>query len=385
MRSSERSQISNFLVMNVMRHAASLEAAGRKVLHMEVGQPATPAPKTAIETAKRALNEDAIGYTLALGLPSLRQRIAKYYRDVYNQNVDAERIIITSGSSAGFVLAFLALFDPGQSVALPSPGYPCYRHILTALGQKTPLLATGPAGRWMPERKFLEDLHADQPLAGLVLASPANPTGTMISAQRLADITAFCSENHVWLISDEIYHGLTYEGDAQTALAASDAVIVVNSFSKYFSMTGWRIGWLVVPEPLVATFERLAQNFYISPPTLSQIAAEAAFDGIEELKANRSVYARNREKLLAGLTDLGVHDYAPADGAFYVYADISHLSENATEFARQMLQEINVAVTPGVDFDAEEGHRFIRFCYAGAAASIDRALDRMHAWPRWAG
>lgn len=382
MSGSERSQISSFIVMDVMRQAAEREMAGEQVVHMEVGQPATSAPEIARRAAKAALDRDALGYTLALGLPSLRQRISDHYDDTYKVRIDPSRIVITSGSSAGFVLSFLALFDAGQRVALPSPGYPCYRHILSALGQETPLLLTGPDNRWMPTVDDLQALHREKAVSGLVLASPANPTGTMVSPDRLAEIAQFCDVNNIWLISDEIYHGLTYDGEAQTALAVSDRAITINSFSKYYSMTGWRIGWLVVPENVVPVVERLAQNFYISPPTLSQIAAEAAFSARAELEANREVYAANRSLLVAGLTELGLTKFAPPDGAFYLYVDIREFGTDAATFASQMLEETNVAATPGIDFDAEGGHNFVRFCYAGATADMERALERLKTWPR---
>ncbi len=379
---SQRSQIPSFIVMDVMRQAAELERAGDDIVHMEVGQPATPAPASAVQAAKAALTQNALGYTLALGHDSLRRRIAEHYRDVYHVTVDPARILITSGSSAGFVLSFLALFDPGQRVALPSPGYPCYRHILSALGQATPLLATGPDTRWMPTINDLKAQHEMQALSGLVLASPANPTGTMIDPERLAELGRYCDAHGIWLISDEIYHGLTYDAPAQTAAAISSRAIIVNSFSKYYSMTGWRIGWLVVPEDLVAIFERLAQNFYISAPTLSQIAAEGAFDGLGELEANRARYGANRNLLISGLHELGLTRHAPADGAFYLYVDISGLHEDSAVFAKQMLEEANVAVTPGIDFDDQDGQRFIRFCYAGSNDAIKQALLRLKAWPR---
>ena len=312
----------------------------------------------------------------------LRQRISEHYRDTYKVDVNASRIVITSGSSAGFVLTFLALFDTGQRVALPSPGYPCYRQILTALGQRPVLIETGPDTRWMPTVAALEAQHHAEPLAGVILASPANPTGTMITPERLAEIAAFCDANSIWLVSDEIYHGLSYDRPAQTALVASKRALVINSFSKYYSMTGWRIGWLIVPEDLVATIERLAQNFYISPPTLSQIAATAAFDGAKELEANKSVYATNRTLLSAGLTEVGLDRFAPADGAFYLYVDITKFSDNAANFARQMLDETGIAVTPGLDFDTQCGHQYIRFCYAGATQDMERALTRLKGWSR---
>lgn len=382
MRRSKRSRISSFIVMDVMRQAAAAEAAGHEIVHMEVGQPGTSAPKTALQAAKAALDHDALGYTLALGRPSLRARIARHYQDAYGVEVDPGRVIITSGSSAGFVLAFLSLFDSGDSIALPSPGYPCYRHILSALGHHTPLIETGPETRWMPTVDALTRSHARAGLSGLVLASPANPTGTMMSAEVLGQIASFCEDHDIWLVSDEIYHGLTYEHPAETALKFSDRAIIVNSFSKYYSMTGWRIGWLVVPEYLVPVVERLAQNFYISPPTLAQIAAEAAFDGRDELEQNRAVYAINRDLLCDALRAIGLTQFAPADGAFYVYVDVSELTDDAAVLARHLLEDCGIAATPGTDFDTEHGHRFLRFCYAGTTETIETAIARLKAWPR---
>lgn len=382
MTGSQRSQISNFIVMDVMRQAALREAEGEQIIHMEVGQPAARAPQTAIAAAKAAMDGNPLGYTLALGMESLRQSISDHYRKMYQVDIDPARVVVTSGSSAGFVLSFLALFDPGQRIALPTPGYPCYRHILSALGLETPLLPTGPTRRWMPEVKDITALHEARPLSGVVLASPANPTGTMITPDRLTDIARYCDAHDINLISDEIYHGLTYDQTAQTALVVTDNVIVVNSFSKYYAMTGWRIGWLVVPETLVPVVERLAQNFYISPPTISQIAAEAAFEGREELESVRETYAANRNLLVAGLKKLGFTDFAPPDGAFYLYVDIRRFGVDAATFARRMLEEANVAATPGIDFDADDGHNFVRFCYAGATKDVEHALERLKAWPR---
>jgi aspartate/methionine/tyrosine aminotransferase len=289
---------------------------------------------------------------------------------------------VTTGSSAGFVLAFLALFDVGARVALPSPGYPCYRHILTALGQAAVPVVTDDAGRWMPTGEQIDAARREEGISGLVVASPANPTGTMLAPERLAEIAAACRRNGVWLISDEIYHGLTYGTAEATALAHSEDAVVVNSFSKYFSMTGWRIGWLIVPPALVRPIERLAQNLYISPPTVAQVAALGAFDGMDELEANRRVYAENRALLLGELPKLGLDRIVPADGAFYLYADIGDLTSDSLTFSRQMLAEIGIAATPGVDFDAERGHRFIRFCYAGSTADMAEAVRRLRGWER---
>ena len=349
---------------------------------MEVGQPSTPAPAAALAAVKRASIPETLGYTVALGLPALRQRICQHYRQHYGVSVAPERVVVTTGSSAGFVLAFLALFDTGAKVALPSPGYPCYRHVLTALGQTPVLMETDATARWMPTAAQIEEAKRRDNIAGLVIASPANPTGTMLEPGRLAEIAQACRKLGVWLVSDEIYHGLTYGMQEETALAHNPDAIVVNSFSKYFSMTGWRVGWLVVPEVLVRPIERLAQNLYISPPTVAQVAAIGAFDGIDELEANRRVYAENRTLLLSELPKAGLAKILPADGAFYLYVDVSDFTADSVAFAKEMLEETGVAATPGVDFDAERGSRYVRFCYAGTTADMAEAARRLQGWAR---
>lgn len=379
---SERSGIAPFIVMDVMSQAAAAEAAGKRVIHMEVGQPATAAPKAAREAVKRALDHDKLGYTLALGMEPLRERIARLYMEWYGVSVSPDRIVVTSGSSAAFVLGFLALFDSGARVALPAPGYPCYRHILTALGAVPVNIETGPNSRWMPTAQQIEDLDNQAKLSGLLIASPANPTGTMLEPQRLAEITALCRQRGIWFISDEIYHGLTYGVPEASALQYSDDVIVINSFSKYFSMTGWRVGWMVVPPGMVRVVERLAQNLYISPPAIAQVAALGAFDGLDELAANKKVYAANRQLLLAELPKVGLNKIVPADGAFYLYVDVGDYTNDSLAFAKQMLEETAVAATPGVDFDEARGRRFIRFSYAGATEQMAEAVQRLQRWGR---
>lgn len=379
---SERSGIASFIVMDVMRAAAAKEASGARVIHLEVGQPATPAPRAAIEAAKRALDVDALGYTLALGMPALRARIARHYKDRYGVDLSPQRVVVTSGSSAAFVLTFLALFDAGARVALPSPSYPCYRHILTALGQQPVPLETDQDSRWMPTAHQIELAAERGGLDGVLIASPANPTGTMLEPARLAEIIEACRRRKLWFISDEIYHGLTYGRPAESALQVTEDAVVINSFSKYFSMTGWRIGWMIVPTGLVRSVERLAQNLYISAPAISQVAAIGAFDGTEELEANRRVYATNRAFLLNELPAVGLDKIVPADGAFYLYVDVDRYSDDSPAFAKTMLDEIGVAVTPGVDFDETRGRHFIRLSYAGATAEMAEAVRRLQAWSR---
>ncbi len=371
--------IDPFIVMDVMREANQREAGGEDIIHMEVGQPATPAPRAARERAQRALAEERLGYTEALGMPALRERIARYVKERYGVAIGPERVVVTAGSSAGFVLAFLAILDPGTALGLPSPGYPCYRQILKALGVRPHLVETSGQGRWMPTAADVDRLAAEGS-AGLLLASPNNPTGTMVQGARLAELAEACRQRGLWLISDEIYHGLEYTTPAESALAHSDEAIVVNSFSKYFSMTGWRIGWLVVPEALTRTIERLAQNLYISPPSISQVAALGAFDGLEELEEIKGRYARNRAMLLEELPHAGLDAILPADGAFYLYADISRYTGDSAAFAKAMLREIGVATTPGIDFDPDRGGSYLRLCYAGAEAEMREAARRIGAW-----
>jgi aspartate/methionine/tyrosine aminotransferase len=377
---SARSDVPSFMVMDVMNAAARIEAAGGRVVHMEVGQPAVGAPKPAIEAARAALGAGPLGYTETLGIPSLRARIAQYYRDTWRVAVGPDRIVVTTGSSAGFILAFLALFEPGDRVAIANPGYPPYRHILTALGCQPVLIETGPATRYAITGEALRAAHAGTPLAGVLVASPANPTGTMMTPQGLAELIRIAEDCGIRVISDEIYHGLDYAVPAETALRLSERATVINSFSKYYCMTGWRIGWMVVPEPLVRPIERLQGNLAISVPTLSQIAAQAAFEARDELEAIKHGYEDNRKILIEGLPKAGLDALLPADGAFYLYADVSRFSNNSLDFAKRLLQEAHVAATPGIDFDPVDGGKFVRFCYAGSAADMREAVERIGGW-----
>jgi aspartate/methionine/tyrosine aminotransferase len=376
---SRRSDVPSFIVMDVMAAAARLEAQGRHVVHMEVGQPFQPAPKTALDAARAALT-GRIAYTEALGMPSLRARIARHYTDTYGLDLDPERVVVTTGSSGGFILAFLAMFEPGDRVALANPGYPPYRHILTALGCEPVLIETSEATRWVISPEALIAAHRQKRLAGLLVASPANPTGTMMDREHLAALIATAEAEGIKVISDEIYHGLDYAFAAETAAKLTDHAVIINSFSKYFCMTGWRIGWLVMPEPLTRTVERLQQNFAISVPALSQIAAEAAFDGRDEMEQVKHGYEENRRILIDGLPKAGLDKFLPVDGGFYLYADISRFSKDSLDFAKRMLNEAHVAATPGIDFDPVNGHNYLRFCYAGSTPEMHEAVTRIEAW-----
>src|SRR5579862_3126464 len=377
---SGRSDVPAFMVMDVMAAAARIEAAGHQVIHMEVGQPAASAPKTAIAAARAALEGARIDYTSALGIPSLRARIARHYHETYRCDVDAERIIVTTGSSGGFILAFLAMFEPGDRVAVTVPGYPPYRHILTALGCEPVLIETSSDTRHALTGEALLAAHRKAPLKGVLVGSPANPTGTMMSREALASLMAAAESAGIRFISDEIYHGLDYAFPAVTAAALSDHALVINSFSKYFCMTGWRVGWMVVPEPLVRPIERLQQNLSISVPTLSQIAAEAAFDGAAEMEEVKRGYLENRRILIDGLPRAGLTKFLPADGAFYLYADVSDFTSDSFKFASEMLEKAHVAATPGVDFDPIHGRQFIRFSYARSAQEMREAVERISQW-----
>ena len=377
---SKRSYVPPFIVMDVMAAAAQIEAQGRRVVHMEVGQPAAPAPASALQAAQAVLAHGRIGYTEALGIPSLRARIARHYAETYDLALDPARVVVTTGSSGGFILAFLALFEAGDRVALANPGYPPYRHILSALGCEPVLIETSADTRWALSATALIAAHRRTPLKGVVIASPANPTGTMMDADALARLIAVAEAEGIRVISDEIYHGLDYAFAAETAANVSERVVVINSFSKYFCMTGWRIGWMVVPDSFVRPIERLQQNLAISVPTLAQIAAEAAFDGRAEMEAVKHGYEENRRILTDGLPKAGLAKFLPVDGAFYLYANVARFSDDSLDFAKRMLEQAGVAATPGIDFDPVDGRHFLRFCYAGSAAEMHEAVERIGNW-----
>jgi aspartate/methionine/tyrosine aminotransferase len=366
--------------MDMLRAANEAAAAGRDVIHMEVGQPGFRAPGPVLAAARSALESERIGYTDALGIPELRERIARHYRDRYGVAIDPGRVVVTTGSSGGFMLAFLSAFDHGDRIAVTTPGYPAYRNILASLGIEPAFIETGPADRWMPQPSAIDRLARDGRLGGVLVASPANPTGTMLAPDALSALVRQCADLGLWFVSDEIYHGLTYGMPEACALQYGDDAIVINSFSKYYCMTGWRIGWMIVPERLLRPIECLAQNLYISPPTLSQIAAIAAFDAVDELEGVRATYAVNRDLLLNELPAMGLTDFAPADGAFYLYADVSRFSNDSFAFARTLLDRAGVAVTPGADFDPHRGHRYVRMSFAGTTGEMREACRRLKAF-----
>lgn len=381
MRNSRRGEVDPFIVMDVMEAARQAEAAGRHIIHMEVGQPSTAAPKAARDALTETMQSDALGYTVALGLPALRQRIAKLYGDWYDVDLDLNRVIVTPGSSGAFLLAFSALFDAGDSVAIGAPGYPSYRQILKALSLNPVDLQTAPENRLQP----VPDDFAELDVQGLMVASPANPTGTMLDKTAMTALIDATQAKGAAFISDEIYHGIEYEAKAVTALEMTDDCYVINSFSKYFSMTGWRAGWMVVPEDHVRLIERLAQNMFICAPHVSQVAALAAMDCDDELRGNLAVYTRNRQMMIEGLPKAGFTKFAPPDGAFYVYVDVSDFTNDSRQFARDILDEVGVAVTPGLDFDPIRGAGTLRFSYARSSQDIADGLERLARFMRTHG
>lgn len=376
MRNSSRSNVDPFIVMDVMEAARQAEESGRHIIHMEVGQPSTGAPAAARRALADALENNSLGYTVALGLPALRQRIAQLYGEWYNVDLNPDRVVVTPGSSGAFLLSFTALFDSGDRVGIGAPGYPSYRQILKALGLTPVDIETAPQNRLQPVPSDLSGLD----LAGLMVASPNNPTGTMLDHAAMADLIAATQEQGAAFISDEIYHGLEYEAKAVTALELTDECYVINSFSKFFSMTGWRAGWMVVPEDHVRVIERLAQNMFICAPHASQVAALAALDCQDEMRENLAVYARNRALMLEGLPKAGFDKIAPPDGAFYVYADVSDLTTDSRKFAAEILEGAGVAVTPGLDFDPMRGATTLRFSYARSTEDIEEGLVRLTAF-----
>ncbi|MDT4921042.1 MAG: hypothetical protein QOI15_1944 [Pseudonocardiales bacterium] len=377
-RVARRAGVPPFHVMRVIDAVVARRAAGLPTIDLSAGQPSTAAPATVLAAARTAVDLDRIGYTNALGIPPLRAAIARHYRDRVGIDVDPANVAVTTGSSGGFLYAFLAAFDAGDTVAMARPGYPAYRNMLAALGCRVLELPCGPDTRFQPTVAQLEAL--DEPPAGLILASPANPTGTMVAPDEMRDLLDWCTAHGTRLVSDEIYHGISYGVPTTCAWSLGRDSIVVNSFSKYFSMTGWRIGWLLVPDELTDAVDRLAGNFTICAPALSQLAAVAAFDAYAELDANVERYATNRAMLLDRLPAIGLDKLAPADGAFYIYADVTAWTVDSMSWAARLLDEAGVAVAPGIDFDVVDGGGFIRMCFAGDGDDIARAVEQLGDW-----
>ncbi len=378
MKNSTRGAVAPFIVMDVMEAARQAEEEGRHIIHMEVGQPSTAAPQKALQYLKDSMDRDAMGYTVALGLPALRQKIAGLYGDWYDVDLDPARVVITPGSSGAFILSFTSLFDAGARVGIGAPGYPSYRQILRALDLVPVDIETQPENRLQPVASEL----VGQDLAGLLVASPANPTGTMLDHAALSSLIHATQDVGGAFISDEIYHGIEYEAKAVSALEITDDCYVINSFSKYFSMTGWRVGWMVVPEDHIRQVERLAQNMFICSPHASQLAALAAMDANDELQENLTVYRKNRALMMAGLPKAGFTKFAPPDGAFYVYVDVSEYTDDSLAFSKQILAEAGVALTPGLDFDPARGAGTLRLSYARSTADIEEGLVRLEKFMR---
>ena len=374
MKNSKRGNVDPFIVMDVMEAAREAEESGRRIIHMEVGQPGTPAPKQATNSVVESMTNNNLGYTVALGLPELRKRISQLYGEWYNVDINPKRIAITPGSSSAFVASFTSLFDSGDRVGIAAPGYPSYKQILKALDLVPVTIQTIIENRFQPLPQNLPN----NDLSGFLIASPANPTGSMLDYKSLSDLIHISQENNISFISDEIYHGIEYEKKAVTALEITDDCYVINSFSKYFSMTGWRLGWIIVPENHIRQIESIVQNMFICAPHVSQVAAIAAMDAKDELEYNMSVYRENRSLMIEGLAKSGFTEIAPPDGAFYIYADISKFSNNSFKFARDILDEAGIAITPGFDFDAERGNETIRFSYAGTTDDMKEGLSRLY-------
>ncbi len=387
MRVAQRSNVPPFHVMDLLAAAQRRQASHGDLVNFVAGQPSTGAPRAVREEAKRLLEEELLGYTVATGVPALREAVAAHHRRASGIEVGLEDVVITTGSSGGFLLAFLAAFEHGDRVVMARPGYPCYRNVLTALGCEVVEIECGSETRFQPTVDQLAEVQG--PIAGLVVASPANPTGTMLLPEELDGLARWCEDNGVRLISDEIYHGITYDGSApRSAWQTSRTGVVFGSFSKYFSMTGWRLGWMLVPEDLRRPVDVLTGNFTICPPALSQYAAIAAFtpESYAELDGHVARYANNRAMLLERLPQLGIDRLAPADGAFYVYADIGHLTGrdggDSHAWCLRLLEETGVATAPGIDFDTRRGNEFVRLSFAGSAAELTEGLDRLDGWLR---
>lgn len=376
-RASNRGLVEPFRAMEVVAKAAQMQAGGEDIVMMCVGQPSASAPQVARDAAIAAINKGRIAYTPAKGIEPLRLRIAKHYQERYGVVINPDRVIVTTGSSAGFMLAFISLFDEKNRVAIPSPGYPAYRNILKALSLSPVEIESTSASRWVMTSEMLEEAHSQSPIQGVLIANPNNPNGTMLLPEAFEGLINKSKELGISFISDEIYHGLTYGVPEETALKYSDDALIINSFSKYFCMTGWRVGWMIVPETMIDTINRLQQNAFICAPELSQIAALHAFDGMDELEATKLGYLKNRDLLLDALPKLGFTEIQPVDGAFYVYANASSLTNDSEAFSREILLHAKTAITPGTDFDSTRGNAWVRFSFAGSYDDMQKGLERI--------
>ncbi len=374
---SQRSDVEPFRAMDVVARASELRAAGEDVVMLCVGQPSAQAPFAAREAARERIANGPIGYTSSGGIEALRRRISQHYRERYGVDLDPARVVVTTGSSAGFMLAFLALFENGERVAIPSPGYPAYRNILKALSLQALEIETTASDRWVVTADALEKAHGNRPISGILIANPNNPNGTMMKPDAFEQLWKRAEDLGIAFISDEIYHGLTYDMPEKSALEFTDDAIVINSFSKYFCMTGWRIGWMVVPEGLIETITRLHQNLFISAPEVSQVAALHAFDGLEELEEVRNGYLQNRDFLLDALPRLGLRDIQPVDGAFYAYANVSAFTNDSEAFCKDVLESVKTALTPGTDFDTSRGRQWVRFSFASSNEAVREGIERL--------
>ena len=378
---AKRGRIPSFIVMDIMNKSNELQQLGQDILHLEVGQPGTGAPSKVVEAVVREMKRDKLGYTPAFGRQELREKIAHHYKSFYDYEVGPERIAITSGSSGAFILAFLSAFDTGDTVAMASPCYPAYRNILKSLGVKVVEVQTTLETNFQLTVEILEKVRRDNvSLDGLIIASPSNPTGTMLNQDELKSISRYCSKFGIRLISDEIYHGITYTLTEETAIKFNGDAIVINSFSKFFSMTGWRLGWMVMPQKLIRATECLAQNLFISPPAVSQVAGLAALDCKNEFKQNVAIYKMNRDILLSELPKMGFSKNTRSDGAFYVYTNVEDFTHDSSDFCNKILKETGIALTPGIDFDPIRGHSYIRLSFSGPTSEINEAVKRLKNW-----
>ena len=385
MKPSQRSIIEPFRAMQVIAEAGKLERSGKNIVLMCVGQPGAPAPTPARKAATEAIAVGRIGYTNAAGIEPLRARIKQYYQDRYNVEVKQDCIFVTTGSSAGFNLTFLSAFDVGDRVVIPSPGYPAYRNILKSLSLEAVEIEANSASNWVISPEMLLEEHKKKPVDGILIANPNNPNGTMMEPEDFIRLVEVCRDNSIKLISDEIYHGLTYDKREVTALEIDDDLFVINSFSKYFCMTGWRIGWMIVPESMVETVTRLQQNSFICAPEISQIAALAAFDGIDEMEQVKQGYLSNRNIVMSQLKEIGVTEIQPIDGAFYAYFNVGGLlnktgCNDSMQLANRILHEAGVALTPGIDFDSKRGGDWMRLSFACEESQLNEGFKRLKNW-----